>query len=194
MISATRRGLGESRISEPASITITTFALSHGTPPISIHLPTYLCLFGNIPTNNYSPDGTAQSCSATWSRLLWSILERACIGAWNASGMISIIQMNVHIELDDHKHHPPLLRRLTGGGAISSKLHQRHILRDISRILSRSSMNTAMRIFARLTESLISWVGLLKRQGERDGRELSILIARGYVFGAKDFNPITDEW
>lgn len=84
-------------------------------PPISIHLPIYLYLFGNIPTNNYSPDGIAQSCSATWSRLLWSILERACIGAWNASGMISIIQMNVHIELDDHKHHPPAVAPSRGG-------------------------------------------------------------------------------
>lgn len=85
---------------------------------------TYLSSY--TPTNNYSPNRIAQSCSATWSRLLWSNLERTFIGAWNTSGMIiSIIQMNVRIELGDHKQHPAVAS--SRGGPWASKFYQRYI-------------------------------------------------------------------
>jgi len=59
------------------------------------------------------------------------VSERACIGAWNASGMISIIQMNVRIELGDHKHYPAHSCRFTGGSQRAPKLYQRYIARAI---------------------------------------------------------------
>lgn len=109
-------------------------------------------------------------------------LKRTCIDAWNTSGMIiSIIQMNVRIELDDHKRHPRC--RVVSRGISSS---HRNSIKDIYcarpsdaffRFLSCSPMNTAMRVFARLAGSLISRASLLDGN---DGKSAMDIEGRGF--------------
>jgi len=130
-----------------------------------------------------------------WSRLLWSSLERACIGAWNTSGMIiSIIQMNVRnrVRRSQTLSRCRIVSRETSSG-------YRNSIKDIYcarssdaflRFLSRFPMNTAMRVFARLAGSLISRASLLDgndRESAMNRRKRVLFLPRKGMssFGAR---------
>lgn len=66
---------------------------------LSITITTFVTVMHTLPVGRrWIVPQTAQSCLRTRHRLLWSARNEACNGAWNADGMISIIQMNIYMK------------------------------------------------------------------------------------------------